>query len=98
VSNSPEKKKSGREWVDSVNQLKVLSQFGFVVFANVAVCGFIGYWLDRWTFHNRILFIISLFFGILSGLVNGIRELLKEVRLLEEAEKKKKERQKNDSA
>ncbi len=52
--------------------------FGVTVVSNIAVAGFIGWLIDRYTFNNKVIFIIFLFLGVISGIYNGIRELLKE--------------------
>jgi F0F1-type ATP synthase assembly protein I len=63
--------------------------FAIIVLSNVLVGGLIGYYLDRWTFKNKVLFVIFLAAGIVSGLNQAIRELLKEARKIEEEEKHK---------
>ncbi len=81
---------SKKDKVNIPNELKkmnLIPYFGFTVFANMAVAGLIGYYLDKWTFDNNILFIIFLFFGMLSGIYNGIKEILKESKLYEEKKK-----------
>lgn len=56
----------------------VVLEFGVTVISNVIVGGLIGYYLDRWTFDNRVLLVIFLFLGMASGMYNGIKFLLKE--------------------
>jgi F0F1-type ATP synthase assembly protein I len=72
---------------NELRKMNLIPYFGFTVFANMAVAGLIGYYLDKWTFDNNILFIIFLFFGMLSGIYNGIKEILKESKLYEEKKK-----------
>ncbi len=77
----------GGGWKDLI-KLNLITAFGMTVIANVAVAGFIGYWLDRITFKNNVLFVIFLFLGVFSGLFNGIRQLLKEAEKYEKIDKK----------
>src|SRR6056297_1047557 len=72
-------------------KLNLIPYFGFTVFANMAVSGIIGFYLDKWTFDNKIIFIISLFFGMVSGIYNGIKELVKESKQYEEKSEEKDE-------
>jgi len=74
-----------------LKRLNLIPYFGFTVFANMAVSGIIGYYLDKWTFDNQIIFILALFFGMISGIYNGIKELLKESKQYEEKNEKKQE-------
>ncbi|MEA1885255.1 MAG: AtpZ/AtpI family protein [Thermotogota bacterium] len=74
-----------------LKKLNLIPYFGFTVFANMAVSGLIGYYLDKWTFDNKIIFIISLFFGMISGIYNGIKELVKESKQYEEKSEEKDE-------
>ena len=74
-----------------LKRLNLIPYFGFTVFANMAVSGLIGYYLDKWTFDNKIIFIISLFFGMIAGIYNGIKELVKESKQYEEKIEKKDE-------
>jgi F0F1-type ATP synthase assembly protein I len=72
---------------NELRKMNIIPYFGFAVFANVAVAGLIGYYIDKWTFDNNIIFIIFLFFGMASGIYNGMKEILKESRLYEEKKK-----------
>ena len=72
-------------------KLNLIPYFGFTVFANMAVSGIIGFYLDKWTFDNKIIFIISLFFGMVTGIYNGIKELVKESKQYEEKSEKEDE-------
>lgn len=65
--------------------------FGIIVISNILVALFAGYYLDKWTFNNKLLLIVFVFLGIASGLYNGIKYLLKEVDRLERTERKRKE-------
>lgn len=64
--------------VSDLKKMNIVPLFGFTVFANFVVAGLIGYFIDKFTFNNRIIFIIFLFFGMISGIYNGIKEILKE--------------------
>jgi len=64
--------------VSDLKKMNIVPLFGFTVFANVVVAGLIGYFIDKFTFNNRIIFIVFLFFGMISGIYNGIKEILKE--------------------
>ncbi|MFP4460756.1 MAG: AtpZ/AtpI family protein [Thermotogota bacterium] len=86
--------KKEKEKINLPNEFKKLNlipYFGFTVFANMAVSGLIGYYIDKWTFDNKIIFIISLFFGMVSGIYNGIKELVRESKQYEEKGDKKDE-------
>jgi len=69
-------------------KLNLVLVFGVEVISNIAVAGLIGYFLDKWTFNNKVLFIIFLFLGVASGLYNGIKDLLKEAEKYEKLDKK----------
>ncbi len=69
-------------------KLNLILVFGVTVIANIAVAGFIGYLLDKWTFKNNVFFIVFLFLGVISGLYNGIKDLLKEAERYEKLDKK----------
>ena len=69
-------------------KLNLVLVFGVTVVANIAVAGIIGYFIDKWTFNNKVFFIVFLFVGIISGLYNGIRELMKEAERYEKIDKK----------
>ncbi len=59
-------------------KFNLITVFGFTVVANVAVAAFLGWLIDKWTFNNKVIFVIFLFLGVISGVYNGIRDLLKE--------------------
>ncbi len=69
-------------------KLNLITAFGATVIANIAVAGFIGWLIDKYTFDNNVIFVISLFLGTISGIYNGIRELLKEAERYEKLDKK----------
>ena len=69
-------------------KLNLVLVFGVEVISNIGVAGLIGYFLDKWTFNNKVLFIIFLFLGVASGLYNGIKDLLKEAEKYEKLDKK----------
>ncbi|BBJ27835.1 AtpZ/AtpI family protein [Athalassotoga saccharophila] len=71
--------KRSRELVNLFKSANIVTSFSAIVIANIAVGGFLGYYIDKWTFNNKIIFIILLFLGIISGIYNGIKYLLKEV-------------------
>jgi ATP synthase protein I len=62
----------------------IVLDFGVTVISNVVVGGIIGYYLDKWTFNNKVLLVIFLFLGIVAGMYNGMRVLLKEAKKDEE--------------
>ncbi len=67
-------------------------QFGITVVSNILVGTLLGYYIDKWTFDNKVLFVIFIFLGVASGLYNGFKFLLKE------AEKYDKHSKKNDDS
>ncbi len=74
----------------------VVIDFGVTVISNVVVGGLIGYYLDKWTFRNKILLVVFLFLGTIAGMYNGMRVLLKEAEKAEKTEKEKKKEEKKD--
>ena len=44
--------------VSDLKKMNIVPLFGFTVFANFVVAGLIGYFIDKFTFNNRIIFII----------------------------------------
>ncbi len=68
----------------------VVFDFGVTIASNVLVGGLIGYYLDKWTFNNKVLLVIFLFLGIASGMYNGMRMLLKEAKREDEDDKRNK--------
>lgn len=67
----------------------VVFNFGVTVLGNVLVGGLIGYYLDKWTFNNKILLIIFLFLGVISGMYNGMKLLLREAKKADDEKNKK---------
>ena len=74
----------------------VVIDFGVTVISNVVVGGVIGYYLDKWTFRNKILLVVFLFLGTIAGMYNGMRVLLKEAEKAEKTEKEKEKEEKKD--
>ncbi len=74
----------------------VVIDFGVTVISNVVVGGLIGYYLDKWTFRNKILLVVFLFLGTIAGMYNGMRVLLKEAEKAEKTEEEKKKEEKKD--
>ncbi len=68
----------------------VVFDFGVTIASNVLVGGLIGYYLDKWTFNNKVLLVVFLFLGIASGMYNGMRMLLKEAKREDEDDKRNK--------
>ncbi len=73
-------------WTEDLKKLNIVSYFGFTVIGNVLVAGVIGYFLDQWTFQNRVIWVIFLFLGVFSGLVHGIKGLLLEEKRIKNKE------------
>ncbi len=69
----------------------VVFGFGVTVASNVLVGGLIGYYLDKWTFNNKVLLVIFLFLGVVSGMYSGIRMLLEEAKKEDEDGKRNKD-------
>jgi F0F1-type ATP synthase assembly protein I len=68
-------------------KLNLVLVFGATVIGNVVVGYFLGKLFD-WLFNtNNLFLIIFLFFGAISGIYNGVRQLLKEVEKIEKREK-----------
>jgi len=76
------------KWFKDFVKFNLLMVFGTVVVSNVAVAGFIGWLIDKYTFDNKVLFIVFLFLGVISGIYNGIRELMKEAERYERLDEK----------
>ncbi|QTA37177.1 AtpZ/AtpI family protein [Thermosipho ferrireducens] len=60
-------------------KLNLITIFGASVAGNIIVGFFIGKLLDHLFKTEKIFVIIFLFLGAISGIYNGIRQLLKEV-------------------
>jgi len=74
-----------------LKRLNMVPYFGFAVISNLLVAGLIGYYIDKYTFNNKVIFIIFLCLGLFSGIYNGIKEMLKEMKIQDkiEAERRK---------
>ncbi len=83
------KKSSFKIPVEFFKRSNIVLDFGVTVVSNVVVGGIIGYYLDKWTFNNKVLMVIFLFLGIVSGMYNGMRLLLKEAKKDEKNDDKK---------
>jgi len=70
--------------------------FVATLLANIFVGALIGYYLDKWTFNNRALFVVFILLGIFSGFYNGFRILLKEVERYDRMDKTHKSSNKNN--
>ncbi len=81
-------KVNSKEYIQLFGRTNIITSFGITVLSNIAIGGLIGYYLDKWTFNNKVLLLIFLVLGIVSGMYNGIRLLLKEVEK-EDGKKKK---------
>ncbi|MDI3472765.1 MAG: synthase protein [Thermotogaceae bacterium] len=79
-----EKKRNDLKYFTGIG---IVIQFGVVVISNILVAAVIGYYLDRWTFKNKLFLIIFLFLGVASGLYQGIRYLMKEAKRYENRDK-----------
>lgn len=66
----------------------IVLNFGITVISNMLVGFFIGYYLDRWTFNNKLLLVIFVLLGTASGLYNGFKYLLKEAEKYDKFDKK----------
>ena len=69
-------------------KFNLIMVFGVTVVSNIAVAGFIGWLIDRYTLNNKVIFIIFLFLGVVSGIYNGIRALLKAAERYEKLDRK----------
>jgi|YelNatPaOPRAMG01_1025707.scaffolds.fasta_scaffold08142_4 ATP synthase protein I len=71
-------KVNSKEYIQIFKKTNIITSFGITVVSNIAIGGLIGYYLDKWTFNNKVLLLIFLILGIVSGLYNGIKLLMKE--------------------
>lgn len=78
-----------------LNAINMVFQFGIVVISNILVGGLLGYLTDKYLFHNKIWLVIFLFLGMISGIYQGIRYLMKEAEKYERLNKDSTKR--NDS-
>ncbi len=65
-------------WIRQVGHLGMILQFGMITLSNVFVGGLIGYLLVRYTSLGRGWVVPFLMLGVFSGLISGIKFLLKE--------------------
>lgn len=84
------------QWTKEIGQMNIVSMFAMIIITNVIVGGLIGYFLDKITFQNKVLFIVFLILGIISGMNQGIRELLKVARKIEKDEERQKKAKNGD--
>jgi len=78
---------------EDIKKMNIIPYFGFSVIANLLVCALIGYYIDKWTFDNKIIFVCFLILGLISGIYNGIKEIKNEIKKYD----KKNEEEKNIS-
>ncbi|MGC8544508.1 AtpZ/AtpI family protein [Athalassotoga sp.] len=71
-------KVNSKEYIQLFKKTNIITSFGITVISNIAIGGLIGYYLDKWTFNNKVLLLIFLILGIVSGMYNGIKLLMKE--------------------
>ncbi len=71
-----------------ISKLGMVMNFGIIVISNLVVSAFIGYYLDKVFLKNRLIFVVFLFLGIISGIYNGVKFLMKEVERSERKMKK----------
>ena len=77
--------------VRNLRNLNLVITFGLIVLSNIFVAGLLGYYIDKWTFKNHLIFIIFLFLGVGSGLYNGVKYLIREVDKLDRIARERKE-------
>ncbi|WP_041081095.1 AtpZ/AtpI family protein [Thermotoga profunda] len=71
-----------------IGKYSIVLNFGVTVVSNIAVGAFLGYYIDRWTVKNGVLFVIFILLGVASGLYNGFKYLLKEADKYDRHDKK----------
>ncbi|AEH50375.1 AtpZ/AtpI family protein [Pseudothermotoga thermarum] len=71
-----------------MSRFAIFFQFGVTVVSNILVGTVLGYYIDKWTFNNKVLFVVFIFLGIASGLYNGFKFLLKEAEKYDKRDKK----------
>jgi len=71
-----------------LGKYSIVLNFGVTVLSNIAVGAFLGYYIDKWTFKNGVLFIVFILLGIASGLYNGFKYLLREADKYDKRDKK----------
>ena len=75
-----------RGWKDLI-KLNLVTAFGVTVVSNILIAGLLGYWIDKLTSKDHVFLVIFLFIGVISGLYNGIRQLLKEAERYEKLDR-----------
>ncbi len=79
AENRKDKQKvNSKEYIQLFKKTNIITSFGITVISNIAIGGLIGYYLDKWTFNNKVLLLIFLILGVVSGMYNGIKLLMKE--------------------
>ena len=91
-----DKRKSNFDF-KSFRGINIVLEFGITVLTNVGVATFIGYLIVKAFDIHRGWLIPFLILGILSGLYNGIRYLMKEADRLERDSKDGKKRDSGDN-
>lgn len=79
---------NSKEYIQLFKKTNIITSFGVTVISNIAIGGLIGYYLDKWTFNNKVLLLVFLMLGIVSGMYNGIKLLMKEAEKENEKDKK----------
>lgn len=69
---------NSKEYIQLFKKTNIITSFGITVVSNIAIGGLIGYYLDKWTFNNKVFLLVFLILGISSGMYNGIKLLIKE--------------------
>ncbi|MGQ9856141.1 MAG: AtpZ/AtpI family protein [Fervidobacterium sp.] len=73
MKKDPKKQSIGKE----LSQLNLISTLGFTIISNVIVGYVIGAFLDRLFNLEKILTVVFLIIGTISGIYNGIRFVMK---------------------
>ncbi len=71
-----------------LSKYSIILNFGVTVLSNIAVGAFIGYYIDKWTLKNGVIFVVFILLGIASGLYNGFKYLLREADKYDKHDKK----------
>jgi len=75
--------KKNRDWAEN---LTVVTQLGLTMAGCIALCFFIGLYLDRWLGTKGIFLIIFIILGVIGGGVTVYRQILE---VIEDTENKK---------
>lgn len=70
---------------------------GIMLVACIAIGGLMGHYLDQWLGTKPWLFLLFLFFGIISGFINVFREVFKEAKREEKEDQEKRKRAEEDN-